>query len=256
MPANPDTDTTPVAAVGIDGCRAGWIAAFAFGEVPALERTGLCLFYDIRGVVDWHSKQPLGPKVAVDVPMGLPPRVGLRKCDRQARGRLGRRWMCVFEPPDRELFGHDFDSARSLVYARRADDPKASFRVLTQQGAHIMKKIAEVDAVLCEQSSQQEWLIEVHPEVSFRELADEDLPRKKFAAGKQRRHELLRGCFPDIDDRLRSVPWRRRDVGYDDMLDAYVALWSALRFARGRGHYVELGDGERDERDLVMRMVV
>lgn len=75
--------------------------------------------------------------------------------------------------PDRELLGHDFETAREIVRARRAANPRGAFHVLTQQGAHILNKITEVDQILGEKPSRQDWLIEVHPEVSFRELARE-----------------------------------------------------------------------------------
>jgi predicted RNase H-like nuclease len=251
--------TRPVerlSAIGVDGCRAGWIAACALGSPTNPQSTTLRLFQDIRELLDWHDKLQGGAVVAIDVPMGLPPTVGLRECDKQARARLGKRWMCVFEPPDRELLGHDFEGARAIVYARRAADPLATFHVLTQQSVHILNKIAEVDDVLCEDPARQDWLVEVHPEVCFQELAKEDLPRKKSSAGRSCRVELLRPRFPDFEEQIADVPWRRREVAYDDLLDAYVALWSAQRYARGPGNYISLGDGHRDDCGLVKRMVV
>lgn len=115
-----------------------------------------------------------------------------------------------------------------------------------------MSKIEQVDQSLLADPSRQDWLIEVHPEVSFRGLAWEDLPRKKSSAGRGRRLALLRQSFSDVDERLDVVPWPSKDVAYDDLLDAYVSLWSALRFARG----LELGGGELDSRGLRMRMIV
>jgi predicted RNase H-like nuclease len=243
-------------ALGLDGCRAGWIAALAFGPATSPSRTELRLFSDIDEVVQWAESQTPKPIVAVDVPMGLPDAVGVRPCDVEARKLLGRRWMCVFEPPDRELFGHDFAAARTIVYTRRAADPQAVFHVLTQQGIQIMGKIEQVDRALLADRRREDWLVEVHPEVSFRELAQEDLPRKKRSTGKKRRLALLRPHFPDIDDRLDAVTWLRKEVAYDDLLDAYVSLWSALRFARRPDNFIELGDGQTDSCGLRMRMVV
>jgi predicted RNase H-like nuclease len=165
--------------------------------------------------------------------------------------------MCVFEPPDRELFGHDFASARAIVHARRQADPAKKFHVLTQQGTEIMGRIAEVDQVASTDLGCERWLIEVHPEVSFRELAgDVNLPPKSGTEGRQARLALLRQVFPDIEQQLAAATWPRKTVGYDDILDAYVALWSALRFARGEGYYAQLGQGERDSRGVLMRMIV
>lgn len=102
-------------ALGLDGCRTGWVAAVAYGSVERPSRTALERFSDIDQLLALRSRQGVEPIVAVDVPMGLPDRVALRLCDREARARLGRLWMCVFEPPDRELYGHDFESARKVV---------------------------------------------------------------------------------------------------------------------------------------------
>lgn len=245
-----------VSAVGLDGCPAGWIGALAFGEPTRIARTELRLFADIDSVVGWRDGDE-DPVVAIDVPIGLPDEVGLRPCDQEARQRLGRRWMCVFESPDRELFGRDFASARAIVHARRQAEPAKKFHVLTQQGIEIMGKVAEVDRVASSVLESERWLIEVHPEVSFRELAgDADLPRKSGSDGRRARLALLRSVFPDSEQQLAAVGWPRKKVGYDDMLDAYAALWSALRFSRGKGHYVQLGNGERDSRGVLMRMIV
>jgi predicted RNase H-like nuclease len=196
-----------VCAGGVDGCSAGWVVALAFGEPHRIARTELRLLADIDALVAWHDADH-EPVVAIDVPIGLPPEVGLRACDRQARERLGRRWMCVFEPPDRGLFGHDFDSARAVVHARRQAEPGKEFHVLTQQGIGIMGKIADVDRIASSDRATERWLIEVHPEVSFRELADDvELPRKSSSGGKKARLALLRPVFPDIEQQLSAASW-------------------------------------------------
>jgi predicted RNase H-like nuclease len=248
------TPPEQISAAGIDGCRAGWVAAVAFGRIDESARTALQLFADVDQVVSWRSAQRGEPIIAIDVPIGLPRAAGLRECDRQARAALGSRRACVFEVPDRELIGQGFEAARQTVRRRREAQPGKAFRVLTRQAVNIAGRIAEVDRVLCRDRSQERWLVEVHPEVSFRELAGEELPSKKTPAGKKRRLGLLRRQFPDIAREVRAAPWRRGQVAYDDMLDAYAALWSALRFSRGS--HRELGNGHRDEHGLLERVVV
>lgn len=243
-------------AVGLDGCHAGWIGALAFQDTVAITHTALRLFEDISAVIGWHDREAADAVIGIDVPIGLPSAVGVRECDRQARSLLGRRWMCVFQPPDRELFGNDFGAARDIVRRRRDADPHQQFHVLTKQGVQIMGKIREVDDALADNRCHERWLVEVHPEVSFQQLGGAELPKKKSAAGKRIRLGLLQPEFRDIEERLNEAQWLRRDVGYDDVLDAYAALWSALRFSRGPGHFIELGDGRRDGHGLITRMVV
>jgi predicted RNase H-like nuclease len=248
---------THALAVGVDGCRIGWIAAFAFGRGNRVTRTGLCLFEAAADIVRWRDRQADPPVVAIDVPIGLPDRIGDRPCDRAARRLLGRRQSCVFQAPDRALLDlaqKTYEAVRLRIDERRGEAPDA--RGLTRQGFGILPKIAEVDSVIRGEARREEWLVEVHPEVSFRALGHRDLPPKRSRAGRDARRKRLADHFPDLDDHLETTAWRRRDVGVDDRLDAYVALWSALRFRRGPEHHLVLGEGERDRKGLLMRIIV
>jgi predicted RNase H-like nuclease len=248
---------SPTFAVGVDGCRIGWIAAFAFGSGDPATRTGLCLFQTAADIVRWRDRQAEPPVVAIDVPIGLPDRIGDRPCDTAARRLLGRRQSCVFQPPDRGLLAltqKTYEEVRISIDERRRTEPNA--RGLTRQGFGILPKIAEVDSLMRADPRREEWLVEVHPEVSFRELAGRDLPPKRSSAGREARQKQLADQFHDLDEHRETTAWRRRDVGIDDRLDAYVALWSALRFRRGPGHHLVLGDGERDAAGIPMRVIV
>ena len=64
---------------------------------------------------------------------------------------------------------------------------------------------------------------------------------------------VLAAVAPDGELRLGAWAAPRRDAALDDLLDAYAALWSARRHAAGGADV--LGDGERDERGLLMQMV-
>jgi predicted RNase H-like nuclease len=99
-----------------------------------------------------------------------------------------------------------------------------------------------------------DWLIEVHPELSFRTLAGEDLAPKRSPSGAARRRALIAARFPDALQRLDAVRWRRSEVAADDLLDAYAALWTARRVVAGV--HTELGDGARDAYGLPQRIIV
>jgi len=248
-----------VTAAGLDGCRSGWVAAIACAPSPnrAVDppSTRLQRFDKLAEVVAWAEARGR-PIVAVDVPMGLPGRAGPRACDRAARRELGRRWMSVFAPPDRELLGLHFVAAREVVRARRRAEPDAVHRVMTHQTMNIAPKVAEADRVLRADPGRQAWLIEAHPELSFQELAGVRLAGKRDAAGARRRRELIGRTFPDSSRRLAEAVWPPRAVAAADLLDAYAALWTALRFRRGQGSYRELGDGTRDAHGLLQRIIV
>lgn len=256
-------------AIGVDGCRTGWIAVIGY-PTPTSEtlRTELRIYASAAGgltaLVDECEAMSRRPVVAVDVPMGLPRRAGLRECDREARAALGRRWPCVFPAPDRELLGLGFEDARALVLQRRAAEPHRANPVMTKQSMAIAPKIAEADELLAADSARQEWLIEVHPELSFLALAralgrleaSTGLPRKKRTAGRAVRTSLIAAEFPDAPARIAAVEWSTTEVARDDILDAYAGLWSALRFVRRRPELIVLGDGSRDDAGILAQMVV
>ena len=58
---------------------------------------------------------------------------------------------------------------------------------------------------------------------------------KKAKAGITERLDLLRCVFSDIEHHLHNRPAR---VGKDDLLDAAVAAWTALRICRGEARRV------------------
>ena len=134
---------------------------------------------------------------------------------------------------------------------RRAGDHP----VLSHQAVGLFARIAEADALLAERPARQAWVVEVHPELSFLALAGASraLPPKRRTDGLRVRRELLAAVAPDGELRLGAWAAPRRDAALDDLLDAYAALWSARRHAAGGADV--LGDGERDERGLLMQMV-
>jgi predicted RNase H-like nuclease len=86
-----------------------------------------------------------------------------------------------------------------------------------------------------------ERIIEVHPEVSFRELAGQPLAHpKKTADGRQERRLLLARAGIVLPPLPRALP-------VVDALDAAVAAWTAARWARGEalpfpeGHVKRIG---------------
>lgn len=254
-----------LAAIGVDGCRAGWIAARGYeDEQGTLVRTELRLLRADEGglgvLVDQCEAIEPRPTIALDVPIGLPRRAGWRSCDQEARDRLGQRRACVFPVIDRELLGPTFQEAREVVLKRRQAEA-GNHPIMTKQAIAIGPKIAEVDKLLASRRDRQDWLTEVHPELSFLAIAKSlhsplaaGLPLKTRAAGYKARLQLIEGVMPGGKHELAAVAWLRRDVGRDDPPDAYAALWSAHR----HHHRVcdTLGGGESDERGLLQRMIV
>jgi predicted RNase H-like nuclease len=238
-----------VEAFGVDGCRGGWVEASGIGG----GRTALRIVGTIAEIAPSRLEQASTAPALVDVPIGLPERVGFRACDTAAREMLGERRSSVFQVPDRELLGlATFSDVQASIVIRRLSEPAA--RGLTQQGFGITSKIAEVDAYLREHAGSSAWLLEMHPEVSFRVLTGRDLGPKKTAYGRAERLLALQKVFSDVEANIAAT---RRVVAagvaeLDDLLDAYVALWTALRVVDGRAQ--RLGDTNVDRHGLPMQM--
>jgi predicted RNase H-like nuclease len=165
--------------------------------------------------------------VAVDVPIGLLER-GARDCDVEARRLLGVRKSSVFPAPIRPIL-----SARSHDEASRIRHRIEGRRISIQTWA-IVPKIVEVDCVLRADTARSDIVREVHPEVSFFFLNGKQpmtLAKKKADGRAERLSVLWQWCGAAIThalaerDRLGCKP--------DDILDAFVALWTAERISSG-----------------------
>ena len=248
-------DDAIVMAVGVDGRPGGWIAAMAIETLDVGSATHLQLFNDIAELIDWHADHQ-GSAVGITVPIGIPDAVGRRPCDHDARARLGARRESVFEIPDRELWGRTFEDARAIVLARRDADPDRKYQVASYQALSLVPRMAEIDQFTRLDLELEQWLLEVHPDVSFAEMAGRPLALKHSPDGARERLDLLRREFPDIDTQLATSPWPKKKAPQTVIFNAYAVLWSALRFTRGPGHYHQLGGGERDGHGILMRMIV
>ncbi|MBJ7473426.1 MAG: DUF429 domain-containing protein [Solirubrobacteraceae bacterium] len=239
-------------AVGVDGCRAGWVAACLFREDATQRlRTELQLFASVAELAAFRHGDAI---VAIDVPIGLTDGDEGRECDREARRRLGRRGSSVFAAPSRWMLAYatDYGALRAQVAQQRAAGRQV--KSLSAQAHGITPKIKEVDTWLSEHPDADAWLLECHPELSFMAL-NGGLPvaaPKKTAAGKLQRRRCLAAVFPDAPSCVDNAPWPRSQVALDDLLDAYACLHTAL--AVSRGEHTTLG-GQLDATGRPMQMV-
>lgn len=215
---------------GVDGAGDRWVIAIL---QPAA----------VRWAVAEHAAAVLDvvggcAAVGVDVPIGLPER-GLRRCDVQARQRLGRAAASVFHAPVRAVL--EAASHRAACAALR-ERGEAAMTIYTWG---IVPKIRQWDVL-----ALPPQVVEVHPELSFRAMAPEiTFTGKKSAPGVWQRITAL-GRVVDVAAALAAAPPR---VAIDDALDAIAAAWSARRWAEGRA---ETLGGELDRHGRPMRIVV
>lgn len=203
-------------ALGVDGCRGGWVAALLGPEGASL--------HVVERFADALALAPEG-SVAVDMPIGLldAPAPGGRPCDRLARALLGPRAASVFSPPSRAAL-----EAPSFAEARG----------LSLQAWHLLPKIREVDSVMT--PALQARVVEAHPELAFAALGEAPCAHpKRSALGRRERVLRLRRASDDpFRDSLRApIPTLRAGAAVarpDDVLDACALALLAARHELGR----------------------
>ena len=211
---------TSVLVAGVDGYRKGWVAV-------ALDPSG-----DVQVSTHPSFSEVLASQarvIAVDIPID-PPGLGVRQADAGARAFVGgSRASSVFSTPPREAlqartFGEANEIARTITG-----------KGISQQAFALAKKILEVHAL----ADVDERVIEMHPEVSFRELAGEPvLESKHTAGGLARRRELLEAAGIVLPGAVPGVPEA-------DLLDAAAGAWTAARYAAGSAQALPADHGAR-----------
>jgi predicted RNase H-like nuclease len=214
---------------GVDGCRAGWIAAFMHRDADVVRIRTVARFADVLAA-------PEAPTViAVDIPIGLPERVGHggRAAENAVRPLLGMRQSSVFSVPSRAaLAAADYRAACDAALG--TSEPP---RRVSKQLFMLVPKIREVDACLRAQPGAAARVFEVHPELAFWRLNGAvalDEPKKV----KGRCHEpglaLRRRLLMEaglIEAAVNSAP--PRGAGADDLLDALACAFIARRIHFG-----------------------
>ncbi|MEW5423691.1 DUF429 domain-containing protein [Amorphus sp. 3PC139-8] len=215
---------------GVDGCRTGWVAVVTDADLNASPIVHVAVRF-----ADLLARLPDDTIVAVDMPIGLPERIGPdgRGPERAVRPLLGMRQSSVFSVPSRSaVFAQSFQEACAIARAT-SDPPKA----VSKQCFYLFDKIREIDALLTAEPLLIARVFEVHPEVAFWRLNGEQamsLPKKVKSRpdppGLDERRALLERC--GLPTALFQAPLAK-GVGADDRLDAAACCLIARRIATG-----------------------
>jgi len=214
-------------AAGADGCRGGWIVALWAEDARILRCDS---FKDVIAVAVGAAL------IAVDMPIGLPERVGPggRGPDAAARRVLGARQSSVFAMPSRAAVAcADYHDACATALATSIPPRKVS-----KQGFMLFPKIRELDALMTPEL--QNRVVESHPEAAFWAMNGEtplDLAKRvkaqPHAPGLALRRDLLRKAgFPV--EALDAAKFHRALAGPDDLIDAAAGAVVARRILEGR----------------------
>ncbi len=198
---------------GVVPCSGGWLAVTGKLQGVTLLPEGGQVLETLVEVLDYR---PSFDVVAIHAPIGLlgDPVTGGRACDRAARAVLGQpRAGAVFTPPSRRLLAsEDWTATTERLSA-----------VTWQMVPHIEEVAREIG------SYHQRTVYEIHPELSFFQLNDDQPLRhsKRLVAGQRERRALLEARLPGIERVLDDPP----HAPYGRILEASAALWTARRIA-------------------------
>lgn len=223
-------------ALGLDGCRGGWVAV-SLDSLGSASARLVASFREALAVARRGS-------VAVDMPIGLldKPAPGGRECDRLARRLLGARAASVFSPPSREaLAARDFTSARGV----------------SLQAWSLAPKVREVDAAMT--PARQRRVVEAHPELAFAALGRGPCAHpKRTPEGRAERLARLRRAegrpFADLLSHARLTMREGAILARpDDVLDACALALVARRHEAGLARRLP-DEPPRDARGLRMEI--
>jgi predicted RNase H-like nuclease len=213
---------------GVDGCRAGWVAAFVREDGDELRVRVVSRFAEVFAAPERPGL------VAVDMPIGLPERIGPtgRGPERAVRPLLGGRQSSVFTVPSRRAVYADTYGEACRLAAETSDPPKKVSRQLFV----IAPKIREIDALLRGTPGLAAQVFEVHPEVAFWRLnCERPLTEPKKVKGQPcgpglaLRRDLLAGA----GFAAAAVQLSPQGAAADDLLDALACAAIAQRIRAG-----------------------
>ena len=224
----------------VDGCKGGWLVAMSDQWPPQTIITAtVCPDFEevLKIVFDCST-------VVVDMPIGLP-ESGIRKCDAEARGVLGKTGTStVFNtPPRASLAAQDKYEFQEIV--KKINGVGAGYPVWG-----IVPKLKDLDSQMTVQIEQT--VKEYHPELAWKHCAQAALLSKHSAAGLLQRLELISAVVPDFLSVGKTIV--NPKVQLDDVLDAFIGLSVAYRISNGIAHKIPAGAEQRDEKGLSMEI--
>lgn len=197
-------------AIGIDGCRYGWVSAnYDDGQV--------LLFRTINELVNHYGTNN---DFMIDMPLGLASNASApRTCEKAAR---------VILPPERKSTVFAVQCREVLDASSYEEASRINREILgcgiSKQSWFILPKIKELDLLLTTRPTLVPSIKESHPEIAFQFLNGERPLRynKKSPLGVTERLQILTGFFGETENIYDQAvhSFKRSMLAKDDILDS------------------------------------
>jgi len=204
-------------AIGIDGCKAGWVIWQVSDGVPTCQ-----IVPEIADAVPLIQQGT----ALIDIPIGFSDTASPdRACDKAARRFLSpKRGSSVFPVPCREAaYANTYQQACDINVARLG-------KKLSKQSWFILPKVKQVDQLLNQFPNL--YLRESHPEVVFAALNNRQPLDygKKSREGYQERLAIIQAITPlewvrALEHQIESTLVKHASP--DDLVDAFVLMLAA-----------------------------
>jgi predicted RNase H-like nuclease len=207
--------------IGIDGCPAGWFAAWRANDGSVDGQ----IYPTLAALFKEHTDSQ---RVLIDIPIGLM-QDQERLLESEVRQRLGARRSSVFPVPCyAATYATDYPSANQLNRERTG-------KGLSKQAWYLTPKIREVNDYLIDHLEARTVLGESHPELAFAHFNGSPMQHaKKREEGASERLAVLSNLLPNphlfLEAQLQR--YKRKEMVLDDCLDALVLLATASRAVR------------------------
>ena len=203
--------------IGIDGCRAGWIAA----NIMNNHDLG---FHIIENLDDGYLKQSNLSHIGIDIPLELA-FSGNRPAETEARTLLKKRACTIFSPPTLKAL-----SEKNYIDACDVNFQECGRRI-SKQSWNLFPKIKEAQKFVENNLISKLEVFEIHPELSFMAMNDMNLieASKKTEIGKKIRIKLIQKFFPSFSFESVRDQYKKYQVHDDDILDSISIVWSTQR---------------------------
>ena len=219
-------------AVGVDGCKGGWIAVIA--PEKDFNKASAILMTDVQNLKELI---PGDAEIIVDMPIGLELNKPHRLCDVQGRQYLGNRRSTLFSPPCLSALNENsYENAKEV-------NKKYTGIAFSKQSWFLKEKILEVREAVRKGLPLKEG----HPECSFGAYKGKPLANgKKSLKGILERLSYVTELGFNVNKVVQAID-DPEELKIDDLLDAMILCWTAVRIMENR--HFSFPKGIREDRN-------